>query len=265
MTDHPQGKIKGMFLVIERKNERGLRHWADELQKRHIPAVVLADEYTLDNHLDLLKKIAGAGLEIGLSYNDNPFWDDPYDVQHEVMTRITDKVQSGLDRPLRVFGSKYFAYTEDTLKVGQELGIEYILARGTAGARAMVYKAEEYSPKIISVSNVPSKELGTGSLCDESLRCRGEAPEGLRNLLENLKEDRIILVAQTHVSGVKLHWWNVYQAFFDRDVVEWQSVDDFAMDAVVMPNAQIPINERAEYRTPQPRMPLEEETDFPFT
>ncbi|MBW1945132.1 MAG: hypothetical protein JRJ51_20195 [Deltaproteobacteria bacterium] len=264
MADHQKGKINGMFLVVERKNDRGLRHWADELQRRHIPAVILADEYTLDNHLDLLKDIAGAGFEIGLVYNDNPFWDDPYDTQHDIMTRIKGNVQSCLDRPLRVFGSKYFAYNEDTLKIADKLGIEYILARGTAGARAMVYKAEEYGPKIISVSNVPSKDLGTGSLCDESLRCRGEAPEGLKKLLDNLKEDRIILVAQTHVSGVKLHWWNVYQEFFDQEIITWQSIDEFATDTMVLPNAQIPINDRTDYRTPKPRMPLEEEPDFPF-
>ncbi len=70
MANHQQDKINGMFLVIERKNDRGLRHWADELQRRHIPAVILADEYTLDNHLDLLKDIAGAGFEIGLVYNE---------------------------------------------------------------------------------------------------------------------------------------------------------------------------------------------------
>ena len=134
MGNHQESKINGMFLVIERKNERGLRHWADELQKRHIPALILADEYTLEQHLDLLKDIAGAGFEIGLSYNDNPFWDDPYDVQYNVMTRIQDNVQSCLDRPLRVFGSKYFAYTEDTFKIADKLGIDYILARGTAGA-----------------------------------------------------------------------------------------------------------------------------------
>ena len=66
-----QIKIKGLFLVIEPKNERGLRHWADELQRRNIPAIMLADEYTLKHHLDLLKKIAGAGLEVGISFNSD--------------------------------------------------------------------------------------------------------------------------------------------------------------------------------------------------
>jgi len=69
-------------------------------------------------------------------------------------------------------------YDEVTLRVTDKLGVKYILARGTAGAKAVVYKAKEYT-KILSVSNVPSEEMGTGSLCDESLWCRGVTPEGL--------------------------------------------------------------------------------------
>jgi hypothetical protein len=79
-----------------------------------------------------------------------------------------------------------------------------------------------------------------------------------------LKEDRIILVAQTHVSGVKLNWWNVYHEFFDRDIVTWQSLDEFVTELIVLPNARIPINTRTDYMIPRPKTPLEDEPDFPF-
>jgi len=254
----------GFFLLIDRRNEKGLKHWADELEKRNIPAVILADDYTLSTYPSLVKSMAEQGLDIGFSYNEQPFWDLGFDAQYDVMKGAIDKVSSCINKSLRIFGSKYFAYDENTLKIADELGIRYILARGTAGAKSVVYKPEEYHARIISVSNVPSKHLSTGSLCDESLRCRGSVPEDFAELLSKLKEDRIILVAQTHVSGVKINWWNVYQEFLNSSQVDWQSLDAFVKDPIILPNAEIPLNTRADYRIPKPKVPLEDEPDFPF-
>ena len=218
----------------------------------------------MDEHASLVEKIALRGFEICCSYNDDPFWDEPYDSQVEIMTRIRDKWRLRLGIPLNVFGSKYFAYNEDTLKIADTLGVKYILARGTAGARSVVYQPEEYHVKIVSVSNVPSKSLGTGSLCDESLRCRGASPQDLQEILFSTKEDRINVVAQTHVSGVKLNWWNAYQSFLDADLVEWQPLNEFVADPIVLSNADIPLNTRADYMIPMPKVPLTAEPHFPF-
>ena len=258
-------RTKGLFLIIDRRNDKGLSHWVDELETRKIPAVILLDEYMVDKHTNLVRKIAERGFEICCSYNESPFWDESFDSQVEIMTRIRDKWQSQLDSSLRIFGSKYFAYNEDTLKIADQLGIKYLFARGTAGARSVVYQPEEYQVKIVSVSNVPSKELGTGSLCDESLRCRRAVAQDLQEILFSATaEDRISVVAQTHVSGVKLNWWNAYQAFLDADVVSWQPLNEFAADPIKLPNADIPVNTRADYRVPNPMVPLEAEPDFPF-
>ena len=254
----------GCFWVIDRRNERGLAHWANELEKREMPAVFLIDDFSLDTYPLLVKSLAAKGFDIGFSYNEQPFWDLGFDSQHGIVKRAMRKVSSCTEQPLRIFGSKYFAYNENTLKIADHLGIEYILARGTAGARSVVYKAEEYDARVISVSNVPSRQLGTGSLCDESLRCRGSVPEDLEALLFQLNEDRMILVAQTHVSGVKINWWDVYQKFLDRNRVHWEAMDAFVNDPIVLSNAEIPLNTRADYRTPQPKISLEEEPDFPF-
>lgn len=264
MIDSEPARIDGAFFLIDRNNDKGLKHWCGELEKRRIPAVIQINEHTLDNSCDLVKELSGRGFEIGGAYNDGPFWDKPYDFQYYEMSRIRDKIQSCINKPMRVFHSKYFAYNEVTLAVADELGVEYILARGMTGPRAVVYKAEEYGVKIVSVSCVPSKELGIGSLCDESLRCRGETPETLRELLFGLKEDRVILVAQTHLSGVKLLWWNVYQDFLNADVAAWKSLDEFADQLIVLPNDRIPVNTKADYEIPEPKIPLEREEDFPF-
>ena len=264
MSNQRPTKIEGLFLVLDRRNDKGLEHWCEDLEKRGIPAVISVDEYTLDNNNSLVKKIADKGFEVMLGYNGGPFWNTTYDFQYEIMNRMKNKVELCTKKPMRVFHSKYMAYNEETLKVSDEIGIDYILGRGTAKARAVVYKPEEYKCKIISVSNVPSKTMGTGSLCDESLRCRTETPDTLKELLLNFKEDRMLLVAQTHVSGVKLQWWNVYQDFFDANMLTWKTLDEFCARPIVMPNAKIPINTEADYVIPKPKMPLEQEQDFPF-
>ncbi len=106
--------------------------------------------------------------------------------------------------------------------------------------------------------------MGSGSLCDEALWCRGVTPDRFRELLLSLKEDKIILVAQTHLSGVKLHWWNGYQDLFNSNIVTWKSLHEFAANPIVLPNAQIPMNTEVKYVIPQPKIPLEQEPEFLF-
>jgi hypothetical protein len=254
--------MKGMFIVIERNNIKGLQRWGRELQRREIPALITLDNPMLDSYPDVIKNLADADFEIVGGYNDGPFWNESYDFQWEQITRIKGKLESCTKKPMRVFHSKYFSYNEATLEIAQRLGVEYICARGTTKARATIYKPEEYDVKLISASNVPSEKMGTGSLCDFSLWCRTESPESFKKLLFSLTEDQIILIAQTHLSGVKVNWWNVYQEFFDANIVSWESLDEFAAQPIVMPNKEIPINTRVDYTVPRPKVPMEEEPNL---
>lgn len=264
MFDDTSTRIIGLFLIIDRKNDKGLAHWARELEEREIPAVILVDEYMVDNKCSLVKTISERGFEIGSSYNEQPFWNEGYDIQYEVMSRIKNKVQSCINKPMRIFGSKYFAYNEATLQAADKLGIEFVLARGTAGVQALIYKPHEYQTKIISVSNVPSTGMGTGSLCDWSLFSRGETPDVFRKILLDLTVDKMILVGQTHLSGVKVRWWDVYQDFLNANIVTWTPLDEFATNPIELPNAQIPVNREVRYVTPKPKIPLEQEPDYLF-
>jgi hypothetical protein len=264
MPNDKSTRIKGLFLIVDRKNDKGLAHWARELEERKIPAVILVDEYMVDNNCSLVKNISERGFEIGSSYNEQPFWNEVFDIQYEIMSRIQDKVQSCISKPMRIFGSKYFAYNEATLQVADTLGIEYILARGTAGAKALIYKPHEYQITIISVSNVPSMGMGTGSLCDWSLFSRGETPDVFRKILFGLTVDKMILVGQTHLSGVKVRWWNVYQDFLNANIVTWTPLGEFATNAIELPNTQIPVNREVRYVTPKPKIPLGQEPDYLF-
>jgi hypothetical protein len=259
-------KIEGMFLIIDRQNARGLKHWVDELTGRNMPACIAIEKVMADQYGSLIEEISMKGFEICGIYNEKPFWNEPYKFQYEEMRILKDKIESRTERPMQVFGSKYFAYNENTLKVAESIGLKYVFARGTAGTKAVLYKPEEYDVRILAVSNVPANlsEMGTGSLCDESLWARGESPESFKNILFSIKEERIIIVAQTHLSGVKLHWWNVYQDFLNANTVSWNSLDGFTRNPLVLPNSQIPINTEVKYMEPNPRMPLEQETDYPF-
>jgi hypothetical protein len=257
-------QIEGMFLIIDHGNVKGLKHWTDEFERRGMPAVIQTNEYMVTENSDMIRKLSAKGFEICGGYDENPFWNEPYSFQHKVMSRIKNRFEICTGKPMRIFGSKYAAYDEITLRVADELEVKYVFARGAMGTRAVVFKPEEYNVAIVSISNVPSKQLGTGSLCDYSLWSRGEAPDSLREILFNLKEDRIVLVAQTHLSGIKLHWWNVYQEFLDADIITWKSLDEFASTPVSVPNAQIPINTEVQYTAPRPRIPLEQEPDYPL-
>jgi len=254
--------IDGMFLVVDHENIKGLSHWAGELERRHIPAVII-EEHMIDSNSSVIRNLSDRGFEIAGGF-EQPFWDEPYEYQYKNIIHINDEMQSYVHKRMRILGSRYFAYDEATLQVADKLGIEYVLARGAAGPQAVIYKPREYRAKIISVSNVPSKGMGTGSLCDRSLFARGEVPDDFRKILFSLTVDKIVLVAQTHISGVKLNWWNVYQDFLNANIIHWRPLDEFAADAMELPNAQIPINREVKYEIPKPRIPIEQELDYPF-
>lgn len=264
-----EAQVKGLFLLVDRKSDEGLSRWTTELEKRQMPALIVADGHTINNNPELIKRVAGGGFDMGCVYNEGPLWTDthddmvtwmppwiqietphlktPYEVQLEIMTQIDEKLTPLIGGTMRAFAGKYFSYNQDTQKIADQLKIPYILARGTAGARAVFYQPKEYAATIISVSNVPSKQLGTGSLCDESLKSRTETPADFRELLFGLDVDRVVLVAQSHISGLMSDWWDVYMDYFDRANVQWLDLDNFVTVPPAIPNAEIPKNYRVDY------------------
>lgn len=256
--------IEGMFVLIDHGEVKGLKHWSDEFGRRGMPAVIMVSEGVLDSNYNLVKDLSDRGFEIGGQCGRGPFWNEPYDYQYEEIGRVKNKIESFIARPVRIMNSENFAYDENTLKVADKLGVEFVLGRGIAGARAVIYKPDEYNVRIISVSNVPSKGMGTGSLCDYSLWARGESPDDFKNILSGLKEDKVVLVSHTHLGGAKLYWWKVYQNFLDDNIVAWKSLDEFVTNPVMMPNAQIPLNTEVQYKKPEPIIALEQEHDLPI-
>jgi hypothetical protein len=161
-----------------------------------------------------------------------------------------------------VFGSRYFAYDENTLKAADALGVEYVLGRGTAGALAKIFAPREYKVKIISVSNVPFAEMGTGSLCDYSLWARGSSDKDFATVVDKVlashKSDPI-LVSHAYLGGIYAGWWQTYENALARPEVKWRQFDEWVRAVKVdpMPLAEIPVNREVKYDTPQPAIPLE--------
>ena len=256
-------KIKGLFRVL-RWDDKGSLHLARELKKRNVAANFNANEKQLDKNSILVLEISKMGFEMGGSYDEAPFWDEPYDSQYTKISRLKDKLEEVTGQPMRSFSSKYSAYDENTLKICEKLGVAYVFARGTAGARAIVYKPMEYDISIISTSDVQLHGQGGGTLADGSIWSRSGTPDDLKEILHDLEESRITLVAQAQLSGTKLHWWNVYRDFLDSGRVVWQSMDEFAVDSVELAFGRIPINRDVQYLESKPRIPLELEVDLPF-
>jgi hypothetical protein len=273
LKENPQKsetKINGLIMLIEFEKSDGLLQWEKELDKRDLTALVSVQENVLKGCPEVLKRLAQKGYEIAGSYAEAPFWDMPYEEQFQFMKETKDSVESITGKPMRVFGSRYFAYDENTLKVADALGVEYILARGTAGEQAVVYKPEEYNVNIISVSNIPFEDMGSGSLCDYSLWARGATAEDFDKVLIGCiakNPDNMIVVSHAYLGGTRLAWWNVYEKALNSDKVSWKSFNAWMNNLIplTMANKDIPVNREVKYEVPKPKVPIEELEPIPIS
>jgi hypothetical protein len=257
-------RTNGLIMLIEFEGIEGIRHWERQLDQRKLTALVQAQHNVIAEHPKDFARLALKGYPIAGLYAEKPFWDVPYDEQFARMREVKDAIERTIvHKTMRVFGSKYFAYDENTLRAADALGVEYVLARGTAAERAIVYAPREYQAKIISVSNVPFAEMGTGSLCDYSLWARGSTDADFANVVQNVLATRpsdVILVSHAYLGGTKAKWWRTYEAALDSGYVQWRKFDDWVKSVrqVDLPYAQIPVNREVKYEAPKPAIPLEQ-------
>ena len=147
-----QTATNGLIMLIEFEKIEGIRHWESELDRRGLTALIQAQHNVLKEYPKDFERLAKKGYPIAGLYAEKPFWDIPYDEQYARMREAKEAVERITHKPMRLFGSRYFAYDENTLRAADALGIEYVLGRGTAGALATIYSPHEYKAKIISVS-----------------------------------------------------------------------------------------------------------------
>jgi hypothetical protein len=258
----------GMIMLIEFEKIEGVLNWERELDSRSISALVKVQDNVLEEYPDVFKRLANKGYEIAGGYDSEPFWDMPYEKQYQYMKESQEFILSITGKEMRVFGSRYFAYDENTLKSADALGIEYILARGTQGVKAAVYAPEEYKVKIISVSNIVFEDMGSGSLCDYSLWARGADADDFQKVVnESLSEgaDNLILVSHAYLGGTRIEWWNVYLDALNSRKVAWTSFDAWISKVKIfsMPNKDIPINKEVKYIAPTPAKAIEDFESVP--
>lgn len=258
----------GVVMLIEFEGIDGVRHWERELDARRLTALVQAQDDILRKYPEDFRRLAAKGYAISGLYAEIAFWDVPYEEQLRLMRQVKETVERLSGRPMRVFGSRYFAYDANTLRAADALGIPYVLGRGTAGERAIVYAPRETRAKVISVSNVPFKEMGSGSLCDYSLWARGSTDKDFAWVVDQVLKRRtsdLILVSHAYLGGTKVKWWRTYEEALGRPEVAWRGFDDWlkTVKEVRLPLAEVPVNREVKYVAPKPAVPMEALEDLP--
>lgn len=257
-----QTSTNGLIMLIEFEKIEGVRHWERELDQRGLTALIQVQANLLKEYPKDFKRLTSKQYPVAGLYAEKPFWDVPYEEQYARMREAKAAVEQVTGKPMRLFGSRYFAYDENTLRAADALGIEYVLGRGTAGALATIYAPREYKAKIISVSNIPFAEMGTGSFCDYSLWARGSTDQDFATLVDKVIVSRpsdLILVSHAYLGGTSVQWWRTYEAALARNEVKWRGFDEWvrAVKVSELPHASIPVNREVKYEVPRPAVPLE--------
>lgn len=262
-------KINAMMMLIEFEKIDGILQWEKELDSRDLTALVKVQGNVLEENPEVFKRLADKGYEIAGGYDEAPFWDMPYEEQYEYLKEAKELVESITGKEMRVFGSRYFAYDETTLKAADALEIEYILGRGVNDVEATVYKPNEYNVKVISVTNVDVGEpMGRGSLCDYSLWARGADAEEFGKIFDESvakNPNNMILVSHAYLGGTRLEWWQKYEKALALEKIEWNGFDKWMenQQIVNLPNAEIPMNNEVKYVQPQPAKAMEDYEPIP--
>jgi hypothetical protein len=266
--DKQETPTNGMLMLIEFEKIEGILQWEKELDNRNLTALVKVQDNVLKDYPDVFKRLSDKGYEIAGGYDKAPFWGMSYEDQYEHLQESKELVEKIIGKKMRVFGSRYFAYDENTLKAANELDIDYILGRGVNDVEAVVYQPQEFKTKVISVSNVDVGEMGRGSLCDYSLWGRGYGATDFGEMLSesiSKKPQSMILVSHAYLGGTRLEWWQEYEIALKQEGMVWAGFDDWVerQELITLPNAEISINDEVKYVAPKPKKPMEEYEAIP--
>jgi hypothetical protein len=262
--------INGLVYLINSHADEpidGLLRWELELRERGLTAMVKASNPVLEAYPEVFRRLAAAGHEIIGGY-PGICWDKPYEEQLAAMAEVKAYMEDLTGQPMRIFACSYSSYDKNTLRAAEELGVPYVLARGTEDVRALIYRPEEYDVGLIEVSNVAFGELGRGSLCDISLFARGATEDDFAQIFaESVAKhpDSMILVSHPHIGGTKTGYWEVYESALAEPALAWRPFDAWLDSVTVIerPLAQIPENRELQYLEPQPAVPLEDLASMP--
>ena len=262
-------KINTMLMLIEFEKIDGVLQWEKELDKRNLTALVKVQDNVLEENPEVFKRLADKGYEIAGGYSLAPFWGMSYEEQYKYLKDSKELVEKITGKKMRVGSSRYFAYDETTLKVADDLGIEYILGRGVNDVEATVYQPKEYKTEVISVTNVDVGEpMGRGSLCDYSLWARGADAKEFGKIFDQSvakKPTNMILVSHAYLGGTRLEWWKEYEKALASDKIIWNGFDKWLekQKIVTLPNNEILMNKEVKYVNPNPAKAMEDYEPIP--
>jgi hypothetical protein len=242
-------QTEALMVLVEYESTDGLVTFAFECQKRGIEPVVLAKAAFVAENADLFKALQRYGVEI-VGWCGPLLWGMPYDEQRELVSRTKVAIEAATGSPLKAISTRLFATDATTCRIAEELGIPYVFARGSTGARSTVYKPAEHDVRIISVSATESAGWTGGSLSDWSIWARGGTPADLdAGLQDALRHDRIAPVSHTRLGGLKKAWRTVLaERLLDNPRVRFQGLEEFAaIPDVTLPLAMIPENRKNPY------------------
>ena len=256
---------QAMMLLIEFGKTDGLVNMVNDMKERNIHGILLINGDFIEDNATVIKEVLKTGvIELGVSYDPEPFWDMPYEKQYQLITEMLEKSEQYLGITPRIISSRYMASDETTVKIADELGIEYITARGTTELATVVYKPQEYNVKIISVSNIDVPEFKYGSFCDYSFYERNGTPQDMEKEYQRaITQEKFIGTSHTYIGGYKERWNDMWHKFWDEYEVDWVDLDTLGTIDKTMPMWQIPINKNAPY-TPEkirPQIDYESEPD----
>jgi len=262
-------KINGLIMLIEFEKIDGILQWEKQLEERNLTALIKVQDNVLKKYPQVFKRLAEKGHEIAGGYSEGVCWDMPYEEQLRRMKTSKEFIEKITGKKMRVYSCRYFSYDENTLKAADELGVDYVLARGTKDIQAVIYQPEEYKVKIISVSNIDiGKPMGRGSLCDYSLWARGTGPGSFDEMvLEsiNKKPKNMILVSHAYLGGTRLAWWKIYEKYLSNSKINWRKFENWLtlVKPIRLPNAEIPLNKEVKYTKPMPEKQIDEYEPIP--
>ncbi len=253
----------GIMILIESTSEpTGLSTMVEQMKERNIPGLLMVTpEFVQANCAAVKDALSTGNIEVVASNVGAPFWGIPYEEQKSRIIKMMEGIESCTGEKPRIISSRYMASDMNTIKAAEELGIPYVTARGTTGAKATVYQPEGYKVKILSVSNIPLVPFKYGSLCDFSFYERAGAPEDMRKELSRAtqpltpkeqewfgKYHKITPVSHTYIGGHLKAWNQMWVDFWAADEVKWVGLDEFMQQPDwVMPLWQIPINSNNPY------------------
>lgn len=251
------------MLLIEFNNTDGLANMVNDMKERDIKGLLMVNANFIEKNAEALKEILKTEVvEICPSYDPEPFWDMSYEKQYRIISEMIENSEKYLGVRPRAISSRYMASDETTVKVAEELGIEYITARGTTELATTVYKPQEYNVKIISVSNIDMPEFKYGSFCDYSFYERNGSPEDMEGEYKRaIENEKFMAVSHTYIGGYKERWNEMWHRMWDNYDVDWVDLDTLGTVDKELPMWQIPVNKNAPY-TPEkirPKFDYEDE------